>query len=755
MTPDQSRLEADHASPRIVALWQALSALRTPIVFMQSGAHPDDETSGMLAALRFRDGLGVAYVCSTRGEGGQNDTGRETGAALGTLRTAEMERAAARLDMDLYWLSEGPDDPITDFGFSKSGQETLGRWGRERTLDAFARVLRRARPDILCPTFLDVPGQHGHHRAMTVLAPEAIERAADRGWTTDGLAPWRVAKLYLPAWSGASTAYDDEAPPPPVTVTVRGTGRDLATGWPWARIGQHARAMHRTQGMGRWPNDARDYPLHLVGGGPEGAVTDGLPARMGDLNLADGAQAQGALEAAIDAFPGAVQVAAHAARALALLPEGAGGADAHRVATKRAQLMRVLWLASGAEARGWVGADWVTPGAPVAVSVAVEPGAAEDVAATLALPEGWTETDGAVETHGPVPDPYPAAWRPLDPPLPALDVAARVAGRRIALRLPLDRTPEAVPSGVTLEPERQVVNLAVGDHAAPVRLTPEGATLALPDGWRHEGGAVHLPGEAGIFELPATLDGAPALVVERIHAPHVAPRVLARPAVLRLAAVEVALPAARVGYVGAGRDRVGHWLRRIGMDVADLTDATLDDPSALAAFDTVVVGIFALRFRDGLAARMPALHAWTRAGGTLVTLYHRPWDGWDPDAAPPFRLEIGQPSLRWRVTNPDAAVTHLAPDHPVLAGPNRIGPDDWSGWVKERGLYFARSWDDAYVPLVSMADPGEAALEGALLSAEIGVGRHTHCALILHHQMENLVPGAFRLMANMCARRDR
>ncbi|WP_274379247.1 hypothetical protein [Rhodophyticola sp. CCM32] len=36
-----------------------------------------------------------------------------------------------------------------------------------------------------------------------------------------------------------------------------------------------------------------------------------------------------------------------------------------------------------------------------------------------------------------------------------------------------------------------------------------------------------------------------------------------------------------------------------------------------------------------------------------------------------------------------------------------------------------------------------------MLSAEIGQGRHAHVALILHHQMAHLVPGAFRLMANI------
>ncbi|MDO5090809.1 MAG: hypothetical protein Q4D61_04625, partial [Cardiobacteriaceae bacterium] len=62
---------------------------------------------------------------------------------------------------------------------------------------------------------------------------------------------------------------------------------------------------------------------------------------------------------------------------------------------------------------------------------------------------------------------------------------------------------------------------------------------------------------------------------------------------------------------------------------------------------------------------------------------------------------------------------------------------------------FAAEWDDAYVPLLAMSDAGEKPLEGSLLSAQIGKGRHTHTALVLHHQLDKLTPGAFRLMANL------
>jgi hypothetical protein len=110
------------------------------------------------------------------------------------------------------------------------------------------------------------------------------------------------------------------------------------------------------------------------------------------------------------------------------------------------------------------------------------------------------------------------------------------------------------------------------------------------------------------------------------------------------------------------------------------------------------------------------------------------------------------PSLRWRVTDEAAHVTQIA-EHPILQTPNKITPEDWDNWVKERGLYFAKSWDAAYTPLLEMADPDEAPHQGALLVADIGKGRHVHTSLILHHQMEHLVPGAYRLMANLVAPR--
>ena len=75
-------------------LWKALQPLKSRISFMNTGAHPDDETTSMLAILGLRDGIKLSHACSTRGEGGQNNLGVETIKNLGAIRTREMERAA-------------------------------------------------------------------------------------------------------------------------------------------------------------------------------------------------------------------------------------------------------------------------------------------------------------------------------------------------------------------------------------------------------------------------------------------------------------------------------------------------------------------------------------------------------------------------------------------------------------------------------------------------------------------------------------
>jgi len=103
------------------------------------------------------------------------------------------------------------------------------------------------------------------------------------------------------------------------------------------------------------------------------------------------------------------------------------------------------------------------------------------------------------------------------------------------------------------------------------------------------------------------------------------------------------------------------------------------------------------------------------------------------------------------VTDENAAVTPLDPANPVFHYPNDIGPDDWRGWVQERGLYFPRTWDTSYVPVLETHDPGQPVteLKGGVLIAPLGRGTYVYTGLSFFRQLPAGVPGAYRLFVNL------
>lgn len=771
--PDRLRRRA--AQPRLVTLARALSRLRSSVTVMNTGAHPDDEHNEMLACLRHEMGIRIIVACSTRGEGGQNTLGPERSGALGVLRSREMEEAARALDADIAWLGHGPEDPVHDFGFSKSGPDTLSRWGEDRTIDRLVRAYRQFRPDIVIPTFLDVPGQHGHHRAMTEAAERALTLAADPAYETHGLAPWTVTKFCLPAWSGGGDTYDDEVPPPPANLTVSARSVDFATGMPFWQLGEVSRAFHASQNMGHWRHPGEtQWQLHRVGADTQSELLDDLPKTLADLGPSPFlAAADAAIAQAIAAFPNSSAVLpalSIARRAIRGAQEHIAPEHAHRLARKLEELDAATAITAGIEVYASVSSASVAPGDTVDLILEAEPGEGKNIRITplvssAILPTAPVDLTGdrlgvplTARADASIDNAFRPDWQSLGGNgTVSIRVEAEVNGETIVFHRDTEEDLQLAPTyTVAINPDALILPLsnpvtrttAIKADIALERITiPSDLSLTIEQRDNTFAVTSDVLLTAGRHTLPLLVDGAPAFGVTPIAYPHVGRTRFARPLSLDILALDLVVPKTMIGYVGGGADRIGLWLERMG---ANITELDADDLAGdLSNYDTLIIGIFAFGLRPDLKAATRKLHRWVEAGGHLVTLYHRPSDGWTPASTPPRSLTIGSPSLRWRTTNPAASVTVLAPDHPLLTGPNRINDEDFAGWDKERGLYFASTWDEAYIPLLSMSDADEKPLTGSLLSAKIESGRHTHTSLVLHHQLDKLVPGAFRLMANL------
>jgi LmbE family N-acetylglucosaminyl deacetylase len=279
----------------------------------------------------------------------------------------------------------------------------------------------------------------------------------------------------------------------------------------------------------------------------------------------------------------------------------------------------------------------------------------------------------------------------------------------------------------------------------PFRLEPNAAanldvTLAPP--------ASLAPGRYP-FTLSAVLDSGEriALAVPVVDYPHIRPTPRPEASALEVSAADIVLPPLhRVGYVRGAADRVPEFLAQVGVPIVLLGPADLASGD-LSGYDAIVVGSRAYETDPALVRANARLLDYARRGGLVIVQYQQ--YPFVQGKYAPFPLDIARPHDR--VTDETAAVTLLDPASPVFTTPNRIGPTDWEGWVQERGLYFAHTWDPAYQPLLAMADPGGPRLEGSLLVARVGKGYYVYTGLALFRQIPAGVPGAYRLLANLLA----
>ncbi len=215
------------------------------------------------------------------------------------------------------------------------------------------------------------------------------------------------------------------------------------------------------------------------------------------------------------------------------------------------------------------------------------------------------------------------------------------------------------------------------------------------------------------------------------------------PADLRLVKLDIKKKGQNIAYIQGAGDVVPESLEQIGYDVTVIAPEAISK-DYLKKFDAVVLGIRAYNTVEALKFKQNVLFSYVEDGGTMIVQYNTS-RGLLLDNLSPFNLELS----RDRVTNENAEVTFLNPDHPVLNSPNKLTEKDFEQWVQERGLYFPGTWDENFTPVLSMQDANELPKTGSLLVAKYGKGYYIYTGLSFFRQFPEAVPGAFRLFANL------
>ncbi len=198
-----------------------------------------------------------------------------------------------------------------------------------------------------------------------------------------------------------------------------------------------------------------------------------------------------------------------------------------------------------------------------------------------------------------------------------------------------------------------------------------------------------------------------------------------------------------IGYIEGAGDVVPESLRQIGYNVTIIKPEQIS-PENLSNFDAIVVGIRAYNIVDELKFKQKFLLDYVKEGGNLVIQYNTN-RRLKVDNLAPYDLKLS----RDRVTDENALVRILEPNHPILNFPNKITIQDFEGWVQERGLYFPNEWAEEFTPLLASNDKGESSKEGSLLVAKYGKGNYIYTGLSFFREFPAGVSGAYRLFANL------
>jgi LmbE family N-acetylglucosaminyl deacetylase len=739
-------------------------------------AHPDDENTRFLAYMARDRQYRTGYLAMTRGDGGQNLIGDEQGIELGLIRTQELLGARRNDGAEQFFTR------AFDFGFSKSTEEALAMWDKDKTIADAVWVIRKFRPDIIVTRFPeDARAGHGHHSASAVVAREAFIAAADPKKYPEqfkfGVGPWQVRRILWNTYSfgSANTTSDDQ-----LKIDM-GSYLPLL-GKSIGEIAAEGRSQHRSQGFGSASTrgTSLEYFVHTLGERAEKDLFDGIETSWSRLE--GGSHVADLVLQLISSF-NVSDPAASISQLIAVRKALAALNDPYWRQLKTIEVDQIIRYCAGLHMEALAPAQFVEQGDTLKINVSInnrsgEPmevlsiignssftdsattlrgttnktadltrSIAQEISKSQALKtnSNWMRTLSIpVASFHPVSQPY---WlvKPMNTGSFNVDNQEIIgmAENRPAFSVQFHLRIQDETIQYTVPVVYRVVDPAKGEFFHPLYVIPRMRMDAPPQPM-----LINTSRDADLQKKKAAaLAGGPASapVMHVIKYEHIPTAMYFSRGERMQIQVNLKTAGKRIGYIVGAGDKVPEMIRLMGYEVVELGR---DDIQAaqLAGFDAVVLGVRAYNVHDWLNQKYEILMDYVRNGGNMVVQYNT------NSNAGPFKNRIGPKPFtisRGRVTEEDAQVVFLDGKHSLLSYPNKITAADFSGWIQERGIYFADAFGAGYTAPLAMHDKGEQDLNGGLIVAAEGKGRFIYTGLAFFRQLPAGVPGAFRLFANL------
>ena len=774
-------------------------------------AHPDDENNTLLPYLAKEKLYRTAYLSLTRGDGGQNLIGDEQGIDLGLIRTQEL-LAARRIDGAEQYFSRA-----YEFGFSKSAEEALRIWDKEKILSDIVWVIRQYQPDIIIKRFPgDSRAGHGHHAASALLADEAYEAAADPKRFPEqfkyGVQPWKATRILWNTYNFGSnnTTAEDQ-------LKIDIGGFNPLEGKGYGEIGAEARTMHKSQGEGRPRRRGPLYEYFKSTGGeqPKISLMDGVDISW--ARLAGGIKIEKLVNDLISNFktdrpdlsvPGILSLY----EAIEKMPESNWRNKKMQEVLELLEACGALFMETTAQNQLNVIGDSAKFNLAfnnrlgLAVTKVTVDLFGKSYSFDNALPneQNTKLITILIPKDAPATQPY---W--LEKPINggAYEVSrqedigkaasdANLATYQITLGNKLytfqkkilfkitdpvkgelyqpiqlvkpifvNASPSIIIFSNDAKNERRLLhytvqsNLEIKEKLQFKTVANEKKQLVFDSVVNYSKGSsrtVDVNISSDLLEKNSSISMGAELstasfpeqqfALRKIsydHIPDLFYNFYDKTTIIKM---DLKTRGKRVGYITGAGDKVPAALEAMGYEVRILEEADINDQN-LKQFDAIITGIRAYNIAEYLSNKNDVLMRYVENGGNMIVQYLKSNQvGSKPVKVGPYPFQVS-PSVR--VTEEDAPVTFLLPQHPVLNFPNKITEADFNGWVQERSTYQATQLDAHFETPLGMNDKADKQTNGSLAIAAYGKGNFVYAGLVFFRQLPAGVPGAFRLMANL------